>query len=105
MKNVLLASAAVALFGLAGCASGGDAMIKDAVETSPVTYKAPPPAVEPVATAAAPASSNPSMDLCLSKGGSIGEWAGADAASSTKTCQLDGSEYPLAALTSYEVFQ
>jgi hypothetical protein len=103
MKNVLLASAAVALFGLAGCASGGDAIVKDAVETSPVTYKAPPPA--PAVTAAAPASSNPSMDLCLSKGGSIGEWAGADAASSTKTCQLGGSEYPLAALTSYEVFQ
>lgn len=112
MKNVLLASVAVALFGLAGCASGDkmmkddaaatDAMTKEAVETTPVTYQAPPPAPEPVAAAS---SDNPSMDLCFSKGGTIGEWAGADADSGTKTCQLEGNEYPLASIASYEAFQ
>jgi len=104
MKNVVLATVAVAVFGLAGCATGDkmmkdDAMAKEAVETAPVTYEAPPAAPAEVASA------NPMMDLCASKGGAIGEWPGADANSGTKTCQLGGNEYPLAALTSYEAFQ
>lgn len=108
MKNVLLASVAVAVFGLAGCAKEDkmmkdDGMAKEAVETQPVTYEAPP-AAPAGDTMAKEASDNPMMDLCFDKGGSIGEWPGAD--ESTKTCDTpDGSSYPLASLTSFEAFQ
>ena len=108
MKNVLLASAAVAIFGLAGCADTmmkDDGMAKEAVETSPVTYQAPPaaPAEDTMVKAS---GDDPMMDLCFSKGGSLSEWPGADANSGTKTCRAaDGSEYPLASLSSFEQFQ
>jgi putative hemolysin len=106
MKNVLLASVAVAVFGLAGCASEDkmmkdDAMMEKEVMTEPVTYEAPP-ATETMAKEEA--SSDPMMDLCFEKGGSIGQWAGGD--DSTKTCDLpDGNSYALAQLTSYPAFQ
>ncbi len=109
MKNVLLASAAVALFALAGCTSGDsmmmkdDAMAKEAVETQPVTYNPPPAAPAGDAMAADASGDDAMMNLCLSKGGSIGEWPGEE--SGTKTCQADGNEYPLAMLSSFPAFQ
>jgi len=107
MKNVILASLAVAAFGIAGCASSEKVMESKApaaAETAPVTYQAPPAAPTKEVMAADAGSDNPMMDLCLEKGGSIGEWPGEDGA--TKTCDTaDGSSFPLASLTSFEAFQ
>lgn len=105
MKNIVLASVAVAIFGLAGCASNGDttAPVTTQAAPQPVTYKAPP-AAPPQDTTVAAGSNDPMMALCFENGGSIGEWPGADGA--TKTCDTpDGNSYPLASLTAFEAFQ
>ncbi len=102
MTKTLLASVAIAAFVLAGCAKE-EKMMKDPAPAA----EAPAAAAEPAPAAEAPAaeaSADPMMDLCHSKGGSVNEWPGEGGA--TKTCRAgDGSEYPLAYLSSYEAFQ
>ncbi len=112
MKHIILTSLSVAVLGLAGCAAGNKIVddaasavgsAADAVTSAPakVTYKAPPPAPEVTS------SGDANADLCLSKGGTIGEWPDVNAeGGATKNCRLaDGSEYPLASVQLFEPFQ
>lgn len=120
MKNVLLATVAVAIFGLAGCASHDDKMMKDDAMAKDAMMKDDAMAKDEAMmkddgmmkddammkddTMAAGDGSDAMMDLCFSKGGSIGAWAGDD--DSTKTCDTaEGNSYPLAQLTSFPEFQ
>lgn len=105
MKNLFIVSATVAAFALAGCAKE-EKMMKDddAMMEKEATMEKDAMMEKEAMAADATASENPMMDLCFEKGGSIGEWAGADGP--TQTCDLaDGSSYPLASLTSFEAFQ
>lgn len=128
MKNLLLATATVAIFGLAGCATedkmmkddamakdammkddamAKDAMMKDDAMAKDAMMKDDAMAKDAMMkddTMAAGSGSDAMMDLCLSKGGSIGAWAGEG--DSTKTCDTaEGNSYPLAQLTSFPEFQ
>lgn len=115
MKNLLLASATIAIFGLAGCAHHNDKMMKDdAAMADDAMMKDDAMAKDDGMmkddammkddTMAAGDGSDAMMDLCLGKGGSIGAWAGEG--DSTKTCDTpDGNSYPLAQLTAFEAFQ
>jgi len=111
MKNSLIACIAVSFIALAGCASNDSMAEKDGMmekdammEKEVMVEEESMMEKEVMAEGEVMAETNSMADLCLSKGGSLGEWPGEEAA--TETCRLgDGSEYPLASIASYEAFQ